>query len=357
MKEKSIDTFMVTVEENRRYLSGFSGEDTQCDETAGALFVTQDQLLLATDFRYETQAQNESPACTVFRYKEGPAKALPEIAGILGSRVIGFESKQISHHRHAEMIRHIGKNDEAIELLPLEGVVEKIRVIKEESEIDTTRKALAIAESAFKKMTHKIRPGMTEKEVAWMMEKNMREAGAESCSFHTIVASGPNSALPHAVPTDRKITIGEPILFDWGAKLDGYCSDTSRTIIIGKPRDPFTRVFNTVVTAQQMAIEAIRSGVSTRDVDSIARDYIEEAGYKGRFGHALGHGTGLAVHEAPRLSPLKPKPLAEGMLVTVEPGIYLPEWGGVRMENQVVVRKDSAEVLNDLDTQLTVLDA
>lgn len=180
----------------------------------------------------------------------------------------------------------------------------------------------------------------------------MRESGAESLAFPTIVAAGPNSALPHAVPTDRRIQEGEPILFDWGARVGGYCSDTSRTIVMGEARDPFRRVFDTVAEAQRLAIAAIKAGASTKQIDYLARSYIEGQGFKGRFGHALGHGTGLVVHEPPRLSPLTDTRLGEGMLVTVEPGIYLPDWGGVRIENQVVVRQQGAEVLNSLEVAI-----
>ena len=343
---------MVLVEENRRYLSGFSGEDGQFDESAGALFINKDRLLLATDSRYELQAEKEAGAWDLFCYKQGIAKALPEISRMLNIRRLAFESTRISFKQYMEMQKGLETFSDGIELVPVENMVEDLRVVKQEIEIQATRRALAIAESAFEKTVGSLQPGMTEKEVAWILEKNMREAGAESLSFPTIVASGPNSALPHAIPTDRRIKKGEPILFDWGARLEGYCSDTSRTIVIGEAREPFRRVFDIVVQAQQMAIEAIHSGASTKQVDSLARQHIEGQGFKGRFGHALGHGTGLAIHEPPRLSPLSDTRLAEGMLVTVEPGIYLPDWGGVRVENQVVVRKDGADVLNRLNVEI-----
>jgi len=189
---------------------------------------------------------------------------------------------------------------------------------------------------------------MTEKQIAWAMESGIREAGADGISFPVIVAAGPNSALPHAIPTDRPVVRGEPILFDWGAKLNGYCSDISRTVILGEPDDTFLEVFNTVLEAQQLAIGSIRAGVNSKSVDAVARDYIASKGYGDKFGHGLGHGTGLAVHEGPRLSPLKETDLAAGMLVTVEPGIYIPHWGGVRIENQVVVGPDGPTVLNRL---------
>ena len=243
----------------------------------------------------------------------------------------------------------LSEADTPLILKPIEDLVEQLRIKKAETEIETLRDALSLAETAFSQCVEKIKPGMTEKELAWIMEKGMREAGAEGLSFPTIVASGPNSALPHAIPGDRRIRVGEPLLFDWGARLDGYCSDISRTVVIGKPDDTFKKVFQAVLDAQRRAIEAIKAGVSSRVVDSIARDHIEKQGFGGKFGHGLGHGTGLAIHEAPRLSPLKDTVLEPGMVTTVEPGIYLGDWGGVRLENMVVVREDGAEVLNRLD--------
>jgi Xaa-Pro aminopeptidase len=163
------------------------------------------------------------------------------------------------------------------------------------------------------------------------------------------VATGTNSALPHAIPGSRKIKTGEPVLFDWGVKYNGYCSDISRTVVIGKPDSTFKKVFQTVLDAQRLAIDAVKPGISSKRVDEIARNYINAKGFKGKFGHGLGHGTGLAIHESPRLSPIKDIPLKPGMVSTIEPGIYLPDWGGVRLENMIVVRDESAEVLNQLD--------
>jgi Xaa-Pro aminopeptidase len=190
---------------------------------------------------------------------------------------------------------------------------------------------------------------MTEKDIAWRMERIMRESGADGLSFPVIVASGPNAALPHAIPGERKIRASEPILFDWGVRLEGYCSDISRTVVIGTPDTTFENVFRAVLEAQQKAIDAVRDGISSKAVDKVARDHIDSRGFAGKFGHGLGHGTGLAIHELPRLSPVKDMPLKAGMVSTVEPGIYLPDWGGVRLENMIVVRDDGAEILNRLD--------
>jgi len=349
LAEKDFDTLMVSVEENRSFLSGFTGEDTQFDESAGALFITDSKLILATDSRYELQAKNEAPLFKIICYKEGLSKELPNIADMLGTKKIGFESVRMSYMQYSKMVGELKSSGIQVELVPAEDTVENLRLKKDETEIDTLKKALLIAESVFKHIKSIIKPGMTENQLAWAMEKEMREAGAQSLSFPTIVASGPNSALPHAIPSGRKIRGGEPILFDWGAKLDGYCSDISRTVIIGPPDETFKKVFSTVHDAQQMATDAVKPGISSKAVDKIARDHIEKSGFKGKFGHGLGHGTGLSVHEHPRLSPLKETTLETGMVFTVEPGIYIPGWGGIRLENMVVVRDDGVEVLNKID--------
>lgn len=353
MNTHDIDTLLVSTEENRRYLSGFTGEDSQCDESAGALFITGHKLILATDSRYELQASKEADQFDIVCYREGLAKSLPDILKQLGSKRLGFESVRTSVKQFHEFENIFSSEKLDTELVPTENIVEQVREIKTEDEIEKTRQALSLAENAFEKVLGQIQPGMTEKKIAWLLEKEMRETGAETLSFPSIVASGPNSALPHAIPGNRAWMKGEPLLFDWGARLNGYCSDTSRTLFFGKADRTFQKVFQTVVDAQKKAIAAIRDGAGTRDVDRIARDHIENNGFKGKFGHGLGHGTGLAVHEAPRLSPLKDTVLKTGMLVTVEPGIYLPDWGGVRVENQVVVRDEGAEVLNGLDEDIS----
>ncbi len=347
LAEKQLDALMVSIQENRYYLSGFTGEDTQFDESAGFLIISGRHLILATDGRYDTQARDEAPGYEVVCYQQGVEKALPGILQPLGIRSIGFESVRLSHKNHAEYADVLQRLDPPIDLVPTDGMVESLRQIKSETEVQRTVAALRVAEKAFAEVLQTLRPGMTEKAVAWSMEKAMREGGAQGLSFPVIVASGPNSALPHAIPTDRELKSGEPILFDWGVRLEEYCSDTSRTVVLGTPDDTFDTVFSTVVEARDRAIAAIRSGVSGTAVDKIARDYIHQRGFADRFNHGLGHGTGLAIHESPRLSPIKDQRLESGMVVTVEPGIYLPGWGGIRMENQVVVRGDHAQVLND----------
>lgn len=352
--EKGIDALMVLVEENRHYLSGFTGEDHQFNESAGALLISNDKLILATDSRFEIQAKNESPLFDVLIYKNGLAKELPELAGRLNITTLGFEHVRVSVKQYDNYRKELEAASTLLELVPVENIVEGLRLIKSSHEVEQTRKALALAEEAYRNVVKTLKPGMTEKVIAWQMECSMRMAGAQGLSFPVIVAAGPNSALPHAIASDRPIQENEPILFDWGAVLGHYCSDTSRTVILGKPNDTFLEIYHTVLDAQQKAIKAIAAGVDSKIVDAVARNYIRAKGYGDKFGHGLGHGTGLAVHEAPRLSPLKQTVLQSGMIVTVEPGIYLPGWGGVRIENQVVVGKDGPVVLNRLSTSYDI---
>jgi Xaa-Pro aminopeptidase len=352
--QKKIDTFMVLSEENRRYLSGFRGHDTQFDESAGALFISEAGLILVTDSRYEEQASKEAPLYEIVCCKKGLPKQINNILKSLGTKRLGFESIRISHLKFKKIERQIKSCGLKVKLIETENIVEGLRAIKDNKEIESIKKALSIAESVYIQVLDSIRPGITEKEAAWLIEKGMREAGAESVSFPTIVASGPNSALPHAIPSDRAFKEGEPILFDWGARLNGYCSDISRTIIIGKPDELFIKVYKTVFDAQQKAIKAIRPGISSKFVDETARKHIESMGFGKRFGHGLGHGTGLSVHEHPRLSHLRDSILEHRMVFTIEPGIYIPGWGGVRLENMVVVRDGEAELLNKLGSSMPI---
>ena len=338
MRKLEVDTLLVMAGENRRYLSGFTGEDTQFDESAGALFISDSKLILATDSRYDEQARNEAGLYDIVTYRKGLSSEMSNILKSLRSKRLGFESNRVSVLQMDTIKKQLLKKKVRVSFIPTENIVENERLIKDESEIEKTKMALDVSESAFLNFLNILKPGMTEKKAAWLLEKQMRESGADAMSFPVICASGPNSALPHAIPGHRKLTKGEPILFDFGVKLNGYCSDTTRTIFMGKPDEPFKKTFKTVLDAQQMATEAIKPGKSSKTIDKIARDHIHKMGFRGKFGHSLGHGTGLAVHELPRISPLKGTRLKPGMLFTIEPGIYIPGWGGIRLENMVVVR-------------------
>jgi Xaa-Pro aminopeptidase len=343
-----LDALLVTIAENRRYLSGFTGEDNGFDESAGALIIGPRHLILATDARFELQARREAPDFNVVVYTRGLTRELPAMMEPLAARRLGVESRRISLAWHAEILEALSGVGLEVEVVPVTEMVEPQRAVKSPEEIEATRAALAVAEAVFTETTAKIRAGMTEKQIARALEAAARQAGADAMSFPTIVAAGPNSALPHAIPGNRPVAAGEPLLIDWGVRLDGYCSDTTRTFLLGTPDEAFRRIYKVVRQAQQMATAAIRPGITGREVDAVARHHIAENGYGDKFGHGLGHGTGLAIHEAPRLSPLSDAILEKGMIVTVEPGIYIEGWGGIRLENQVVVTDSGAEVLNSL---------
>jgi Xaa-Pro aminopeptidase len=352
LNDTGLDAFLVLIEANRRYLSGYTAEDGQFDETAGALVISSDHLVLATDSRYELQAQTEAPGFDVVCYRQGLLEELPGRLADLGiHRRLGFESVRMSVKQHMTFQEKIAQAGNDLALVPCEGTVEKMRACKDEAEIAATRRAVACAETAFRNLRESIAPGMTESAIARLLEDFMRAAGAEGPSFPIIAAAGTNSALPHAVPGRRRLQSGEPLLLDWGARVDGYCSDISRTLVCGTPDHTFRRCYRTVRKAQAAAIDAIQAGEPGRQVDAVARTIIREAGFEGRFGHSLGHGTGLFIHEAPRLSPQSDDILQANMLVTVEPGIYLPGWGGIRLENQIRVQPEGAEILNTLDLE------
>ncbi|WP_300670239.1 aminopeptidase P family protein [Desulfoluna sp.] len=348
LNQNGFDACLIMQEENRRYLSGFTGEDNSVDESAGALIIGPKGRILATDSRFELHAIHEATLFEVHVYKEGLHKDLPELLARVGASRVAFEETRVSVGRYNLFTKALREKEAKVELVAHEDMTAPMRAIKSTDEITTMRQALAIAEAAFSAVKARLKPGLSEKAIAWEMEKEMRSRGAEGLSFPTIVASGPNAALPHAVPGKRIVNIGEPILIDWGARYNGYCSDSTRTVVLGAPCDTFKRVFDTLFEAQARAVDAICDGVSGKAVDAVAREFIEKT-FPDGFGHGLGHGVGIEVHEAPRLSPIKDNTLKAGMVVTVEPGIYLPDWGGIRLENMVLVTENGAEVLNTLD--------
>ncbi len=342
------DTLIIFSDENRQYLSGFTGVDGGYDESAGVLIITQENLLLATDSRFETQAAQEAEGYEIYCYKKGLAAELPALLERLGSKSVGVESARLTHALYDKIVKEIQQAGLECQVKSQDNILKKLRIRKDDDEIRIMKKALAIAETSFLELRTMIHPGMTEKKAAWLLEKFMRQNGADALSFPVIAASGKNSALPHAIPGDRAFLEGEPLLFDFGARWGGYCSDTTRTLVIGTPDDTFKEAYSVLNKAQQMAVDAIVPGMKCSDIDKIARDHINQSRFKDTFGHGLGHGVGLAIHEAPRLSSMDDSMLEPGMVVTVEPGIYLPQWGGIRLENMILVTENGSEVLNTM---------
>ena len=339
-EEAGVDALMVSSGENRRYLSGFTG-------SAGSLFITASDAVLATDFRYVEQAGQQCPDFRVHRMRGG-ADWLTGLLGELGINRLGFESQHVTVASHSGILKAIGEADPSLDvsLVATSGLVEELRAVKDADELAILTTAIDIADQAFAQVAPNIRPGHTEVEVAWMLEKAMRELGAESISFETIVAAGPNAALPHHRPADVPILEGQPLIIDMGAKYQGYCSDLSRTICVGQHDDTFRKVYDTVLGAQLTAIATVEKGMSAGDADGLARAVIEEAGYGDNFGHSLGHGVGLAVHELPGVGPSSTMTLEDAMAFTIEPGIYITGWGGVRIEDVVVLENGRARVIS-----------
>jgi Xaa-Pro aminopeptidase len=264
----------------------------------------------------------------------------------LGWHKLGFEANSISYEGYHKLSEAIETKQVNLELVPTTGIVEQLRSIKEPEELEFITKAVALTEAVFEQAKGIIRPGITEKEAAWEIEKLLRQKGSEGMPFEIIVASGPNSALPHAQPTEKIIRSGEPVLIDMGARISGYCSDFSRTLFLGKADKTLQEIYNIVLKAQTTAIERVESGMDASQADQLARSVVEQAGYGDAFGHGLGHGVGLAVHEFPTLGPTSSDSLADGMVFTIEPGIYLAGKGGVRIEDMVVLESGKAKVLS-----------
>ena len=340
--ERDLDRLFVSELINVRYLTGFSG-------TNGACLVGEDEFIFFTDFRYTERAAQE-----VGEEWERPGaerELIPQIAARMRGRV-GFEDAKLS-------VRSLGRLEaavsEGVKLLPAGDLVEELRARKEPEEIERIAAAAELADEVYRWALDRGLTGRTEREIARACEARIRELGAEP-SFPPIVAAGDNGALPHAEPGERDIAEGELVVFDMGAELEGYCSDCTRTYATGEPEDKAREIYELVRSAQAAALDAVRAGAVAKEVDAVSRDLIEAAGHGERFGHGTGHGVGLEVHEGPRLATSSEDELAEGNVVTVEPGVYLPGRFGVRIEDLVVVTADGHRNLSGLPKDLQLVD-
>ncbi len=351
LKRRQLDGILVTQPENRRYLSGYTARDHAINESAGVLLIPcAGEPYLLTDSRFYLQAEEEAAGFRVKLYPRGLFPLLRLLLKRLRIKRLAFESHYFLHSTSLTLAKLA--DSLKVELAPLTGFVEELRLAKDATELARIERAVLLNEAVFQEIYPTLRPGQTEKEVARAIENGMRLNGAERPSFETIVASGPNAALPHATPSDRQLVAGETIVIDMGLVLDGYCSDMTRTVVLGTPDDKTVALFRLVRKAQLAGLNSLRAGISGMAVDKIARGVIERAGLGERFGHGLGHGVGLNVHEGPSLNYRNRKPLGAGMVVTVEPGVYIPGWGGIRLENMAVVEKEGCRVLNQDTTFL-----
>ena len=334
---------MVTDLSNVRYLCGFSG-------SSGILIIGKKYVQFFTDFRYEEQSAKEiGTVAEIEVYKKSLMESMMKFLKSKRVKKLGIE-KSMSIGQYLNY-----KEKFSGELIPVGGLVEKVRQIKDKEEASLLKKVFSIADEALEKLQKDIKPGKTEIEIAARLEYLMREGGASGCSFDTIVASGVNASCPHAQPTDKKLKKGEMVKIDFGAVYQGYCSDMTRTFFLGKATKKFKEVYNTVLEAQTAAVKGLKAGKKCNEIDALARDHISSKGYGEYFGHNLGHSFGLNVHEMPSLGTKCFDEIEPGMTFTVEPGIYLPGWGGVRIEDSYLVREKSLLRLTKFPNNLTEL--
>ena len=343
-----LDGLLIGSIPNVRYLTGFTGSNA-------LLFVTvRAEALLVTDFRYQTQVAEEVGDLARVSIEpqslwSGLWQLLPQLAHV---KVVGFESAHLPHRDFARLL----EQSERWQWRPSVDLVEGLRERKDEDEVAAIRDAAAIAVAALERTLFEVRAGMTELGVAGILERHLREAGSEAYPFETIVASGPRSALPHARASARAIERGDFLLIDFGAQAAGYCADVTRTVVVGAATEEQRAIHDIVRGANMEAVAGVRAGMRGRDADALARGYIEQRGWGPAFGHSLGHGLGLEVHEAPRLSRAADAALPVGAVVTIEPGIYRPGWGGVRIEDDVHLGADGTDLLTRFPRDLLELD-
>lgn len=342
MRERELDSLLVTNLVNVRWFTGFTG-------TNGACVLTPDERLFLTDFRYVEQAEEQ-----VRDFDRLPAgrDLVIDLAPRLRGRA-GFDDAHLSVRSHARLGEKLG---EGVELVAAGGIVEQLREIKDAGELERIAEAAKLATAALESVLEGGLAGRTERHVALALEQLLRESGAEGPSFPAIVAAGPHGALPHAEPRDEEIPSGTLVVVDWGARVDGLCSDCTRTLATGPIDDRALEVYELVREAQEAALGAVRAGAGCREVDGVARQIIDAAGHGERFGHGLGHGVGLEVHEGPRLTKQAEGELAAGNVVTVEPGVYLPGEIGVRIEDLVAVTDAGADVFTGFPKTLVTVD-
>jgi len=350
MARHEIDAVIISCPQNRFYLSGFKAEDVSLNESSGMLFISKDCLAFITDSRYIEAAKEEAPDFDILQYDQNNSfeQLIAKICREKNIKNLGIESEFLSLARFIKLNETLRKEEVPTSLIPADEFVGCLRAVKDEEELSLIKDSLKLAEEVMEEVYDYLKPGVIEREVAWFIERRIREKGAEGVSFPPIVAGGPRAALPHAMPTESPLREGEPIIIDMGARFNGYCSDITRTVFLGYIPDLWERIYGIVWEAQRLAQEAAQPGITSEKLDEVARQFIERAGYGAYFGHGLGHGVGIAIHEPPSIRKTGSMVLEPGMVFTIEPGIYLPGKGGIRLENMVVMKNDGAELLNRL---------
>jgi Xaa-Pro aminopeptidase len=338
---QAADGLLVFGLTNIRYLSGFTGSD------AVLLLTGDDSRTLLCDSRYTLQARDEAGCCDLFEYKVKSEGVVSLLAG-RGCRRVAFDAEKVP----VSFFNTLAAALPSVELVPLADELDQLRCVKSAAETAAIEHAATLASAAFRAVLPLVKPGVSERRLAFELEMEMRRAGADTTAFDFIVASGERGALPHAHPTDRLVREGELVTFDFGVCCDGYNSDETVTVAVGMPDEKLLEIYRVVKEAHDLAIAAVRPGVVCSDLDAVARGHIERCGYGAFFGHGLGHGVGLEVHEKPVVSSRSRQVLEAGMLVTIEPGIYIPSLGGVRIEDLVAVTTDGCRILSRVNKEL-----
>lgn len=354
LENEGLDALLITTPSNRRWVSGFTG-------SAGVILISRDQSRLATDSRYWEQVELQAPDFELVKVIGATTAIAPNLLEDTGEITIGFEPAHMTVDGFNQWQAAIDQSfvNCQPQLVPAHNAIEKLRIVKDDDELDALARAVQLADEGMAHARSCLNPEMTERELAWKIQRYVMEHGADDLSFSTIIAGGAWGASPHAYPRDVPLQMGAGIVIDMGVIVDGYCSDLTRTLYLGEPDDQFKRVYDTVLTAQTMAEERIESGMTGAEAHTIAKTVISEAGYGEYFGHGLGHGVGLDVHEAPRLAPSSEAILEDGHVFTIEPGIYIPGWGGVRIEDQCVMMEGRVRAMStspklDLEVDLLI---
>ncbi len=342
LQDKGLDAILLYKPENRRYVSNFTG-------STGYVLITKELAQFITDFRYTQQAEAQ---CKGFEVVEmSKLKPVTDVIKNYSIKKLGIEEDYVAFGQYLEFKEKL----ENVEFVPLEGTITKLRSIKSQEEINLISKAAEIADEAFQHILQYIKPGLKEREVALELEVFMKKRGASNLSFDSIVASGNRSSLPHGVASDKIIEKGDLVTLDFGCVYQGYCSDMTRSFVMGEATERQKEIYYTVLEAQEKSLQSVRPGIKGVELDKIARDIISDKGFGEYFGHGLGHGVGLEVHELPHVNGLGDVPMEPGMIITIEPGVYIPDYGGVRIEDLVVVTENGYEVLSKSTKELIEL--
>jgi Xaa-Pro aminopeptidase len=346
MQQQAIPAILITNAFNRQYMTGFTG-------SSGYVYVTQDRAVFLTDFRYMTQASQETVGYEILEHQSsGVAASVKELLRKQGITRLGFEQADVTYGAFLSYQHELA----GIELVPTNQIIEKLRMIKDAGELQIMQEAADLADQTFSHILTKLKPGVSELDIALEIEIFIRKNGGTSTSFDTIVASGERSALPHGRASERILKANEFVKMDFGAYYKGYCSDITRTVVIGKPTDKHKEIYNIVLEAQLHCLEHLQPGMTGSAGDALCRDVIAKYGYGDNFGHGTGHSLGMEIHESPRLSKQDNTILTPGMVVTVEPGIYLPGFGGVRIEDDVVLTDTGIKILTHSTKDFLTID-